>query len=526
VIRASRRGRLAYAGSVVTAGTTIGGRFRIDHLLGSGGMGIVVAATHLELGHRVAIKLLRDEMAANPTVVERFLREARAVVQLRTEHVCRVMDVGRLDTGAPYIVMELLEGSDLGRVVATQPLPATTAVDYVLQACEALAEAHAAGIVHRDLKPANLFVTRRPDGGPLIKVLDFGIAKAMTEIGAQLTHSHSMLGSPGYIAPEQLQSARDVDVRTDIWALGVTLYQLLSARLPFHRANATEMAVRIVTDDPDPLDVEPALVRVVLRCLEKARDQRYPDVAALALDLVPFGGPAARALAASVGQVARRSLSASAPLPLPVSPLAATVASSPESSGAGGANHRRGVADPPAGGRRPRRWWWLAAPLVVLGVAGAAVIPRVSTRRAIAVVPLDAGVSPVGRDPGPLGAGGRVPAARDPGSVDAGARAPALRDAGPRPPPAPDRRNRSSGASAAPMTVADALAQGARQLKAACLQMTKPDTAGSVPPIAVVMCWCQRKDQARAKAAFAKLAATRERSGITSYCATQGIKLP
>ena len=489
-------------------------------------MGIVVAATHLELGHRVAIKLLRDEMAANPTVVERFLREARSVVQLRTEHVCRVMDVGRLDTGEPYIVMELLEGSDLGRVVATQPLPAATAVEYVLQACVALAEAHAAGIVHRDLKPANLFVTRRPDGGPLIKVLDFGIAKAMTEAGAQLTHSHSILGSPGYIAPEQLQSARDVDVRTDIWALGVTLYQLLSARLPFHRPNATEMAVRIMTDEPDPLDVDPALRRVVLRCLEKVRDQRYPDVAALAIELVPFGGPAARALAASVGQVARRSLSASQPVPVPVSPLAATVAASPESDGARG--HGRTVADPPAAAHRRPRWRAIAAALVMVAIAAAAVVRRPAsdptaavfaaqraagprpeaTPTAIAIAPGDASASSAARDGAPL---------------DAGARA-ATREVGTRA-AVPERTSRATGGSVNPTTVAEALGEGARRLKAACLQRTRPDATAS-PAFLGVLCACYRKEPARAKAAFAKLPVARERSAITSYCATQGTKLP
>src|SRR4051812_10612275 len=277
--RGARSGPASYADAVVIAGTTIAGRYRVDQVLGAGGMGIVVSAIHLELGNRVAIKVLRDEMAANPTIVERFLREARAVVQLRTEHVCRVFDVGRLDTGAPYIVMELLDGSDLGRVVARQALPVTVAVEYVMQACVAVAEAHAAGIVHRDLKPANLFVTRRLDGGPLIKVLDFGIAKALAGDGAQLTRSHSMMGSPGYISPEQLQSARDVDVRTDIWALGVTLYHLLSARLPFYRPNAAEMAVRIATEPPDPLEVPPALRAAVFRCLEKSPDRRYADVA-------------------------------------------------------------------------------------------------------------------------------------------------------------------------------------------------------------------------------------------------------
>ncbi len=288
---------------MISVGSVIGGRFRVDEILGAGGMGIVVAATHTELGHRVAIKLLRDEMVQSPTIVERFLREARSVAGLRTEHVCRVSDVGRLDSGAPYIVMERLDGVDLQRAVAKQALPSTTAVEYVLQACVALAEAHAAGIIHRDLKPANLFVTRRLDGGPLVKVLDFGIAKALAETGAHLTHQSAM-GSPGYMSPEQIQSARDVDVRTDLWSLGVTLYQLLSARMPFPGATQTEIAVRVATDPPDPLDVPPGLHEVVWKCLEKSPVRRYASVGELMTALVPFGGPAARqhlGLAATLG---------------------------------------------------------------------------------------------------------------------------------------------------------------------------------------------------------------------------------
>src|SRR5215468_3145050 len=287
-------------------------------------MGVVVAATHLELGHRVAIKVLRNDMARVPTVVERFLREARAAVQLRTEHVCRVFDVGRTDAGAPFMVMELLQGNDLGRVIARQPLPMPIAVEYVMQACVAVAEAHAAGIIHRDLKPANLVVTRRLGGGPLIKVLDFGIAKAMTEAGAELTRSQSMLGSPGYISPEQLQSARDVDARTDLWALGATLYQLLSGRLPFYAQTVTAMAVRILTQPPDPLDTDPTLRAVILRCLDKSPAQRYPDVGALVADLAPFGGPSGRAIAGTVHRV----LHGSAAAEPPVSPLARTAAAS------------------------------------------------------------------------------------------------------------------------------------------------------------------------------------------------------
>jgi hypothetical protein len=350
---------------VISVGSVIGGRFRIDQVLGAGGMGVVLGATHLELGHRVAIKLLRDEMAQSPAIVERFLREARAVVSLRTEHVCHVSDVGRLETGAPYIVMEMLEGVDLQRSVALAPLPLTTAVEYVLQACVALAEAHAAGIIHRDLKPANLFVTRRLDGGPLVKVLDFGIAKALTEPGAHLTHQSAM-GSPGYMSPEQIQSARDVDVRTDIWALGVTLYQLLAARLPFPGSNATEIAVKVATDPPEPLAIASGLHAVVWKCLEKDPDRRYGSVGALMLALQPFGGPSASHLVRQASQLGGLT-SGFAPVPPPVtSPQDYAVAMTQATLGATGTQSGQPVTP------RKRRWL-LTTLLLVIGGGGAAV---------------------------------------------------------------------------------------------------------------------------------------------------------
>jgi hypothetical protein len=511
---------------VVTVGMTIGGRFRVDELLGAGGMGIVVAATHLELGHRVAIKLLRDEMAASATVVERFLREARSVVHLRTEHVCRVTDVGRLDTGAPYIVMELLEGSDLGRVVAKQALPTPVAVAYILQACIGLAEAHAAGIVHRDLKPANLFLTRRTDGSPLIKVLDFGIAKALSETGAQLTHSHSVLGSPGYISPEQLQSARDVDVRTDIWALGVTLYQLLSARLPFYRANATDMAVRIVTEPPDPLDVDPALRAAVFRCLEKSPAERYDSVVALAADLVVFGGPSAQGIAALISQAAARSRSRSVPLPM-VSALAPTAAASLAS--------HAGDADAPDTDRvepphriSPRR---VLVPLLVLAAVAAAAVSSHNrgSSKATAVQTAESLAGDGGATaPGLNGA--RVTAAAVAPPPDAAPLAPSgPRDAGPRssgsrPSVSRDPGNRPRANEN--QQLANLMAMAPREKRTACLPITKPTAAGPMLPLSIVVCWCAMKDQPHAQAAFAKLAASPARDTIRTYCRSQGIKLP
>jgi serine/threonine-protein kinase len=287
---------------VVEIGTIIGGKFRIEQLLGSGGMGVVAVATHLQLAQRVALKILHAEHAKNPDVCERFLREARAAARLRSEHVCRVSDVG-IDGQTPYMVMEMLEGDDLASLIEKGALPIATAVDYVLQASIAIAEAHARGIVHRDLKPANLFVTRKIDGSPLVKVLDFGIAKAMTAAPSKLTNTDVVMGTPGYMSPEQLRALRTVDARSDIWQLGVILYEAVSARAPFPAATITDMAIRVATEPPEPLDVDPGFREVVLKCLEKSPDRRYEDVGALALALVPFGGPTAPANAALVAKV-------------------------------------------------------------------------------------------------------------------------------------------------------------------------------------------------------------------------------
>jgi serine/threonine-protein kinase len=563
----------SYPWRVTASGTVIGGRFRVDQLLGSGGMGIVVAATHLELGHRVAIKVLRDDMAKVPTVVERFLREARAAVRLRTEHVCRVFDVGRTDAGAPYMVMELLEGNDLGRVVATQPLAMPIAVEYVMQACVAVAEAHAAGIIHRDLKPANLVVTRRLGGGPLIKVLDFGIAKAMTEASAQLTHSQSMLGSPAYISPEQLRSPRDVDARTDVWALGATLYQLLTGRLPFHAQTVTAMAVRIMTQPPDPLDTDPTLRAVILRCLDKSPAQRYPDVGALVTDLAPFGGPSGRAIAGMVLHLLHGFVAAQAPvsplagtaaapvapsaLPPPVAtaaptvPRLATVAAPPEPPRAYAADSRtRGESAPdPAAlygtatrgrvaGARRRAWWWITVPLVVVASASIALIA--GRRDTPPAAPGSAAVVAASEPPAapPI----------DAGAAGSAALAPA--DAGipwwfpPENPPRDarkDTRPKDTHAGGANPGAPGKDAAGHTAPDGAGHEPTRPTSAGSVAgsvrdarntclesaadtPWNTAMCWCAKKDKARAQAFYAKLSGFK-RITVRTFCSARGIAL-
>ena len=222
---ASPDGRLGVPVSLprVEQGDVLAGKYRVDRVLGVGGMGVVVAATHLQLEERVALKFMLPEAYGDPDLAARFTREARAAVKLKSEHVARVLDVGTLDTGAPYIVMEYLDGTDLADELHKKgPLPVHEAAEYVLQACDALAEAHALGIVHRDLKPANLFLTRRGDGSPLVKLLDFGISKtsAFNDAGVAMTKTAAMMGSALYMSPEQMTSPKDVDARADVWALG------------------------------------------------------------------------------------------------------------------------------------------------------------------------------------------------------------------------------------------------------------------------------------------------------------------
>jgi serine/threonine-protein kinase len=281
---------------VPRAGDVIGGKFVVEEVLGVGGMGVVVSARHAQLGQKVAIKLLRKDAAKSPEAANRFLREARAVVALQSAHVVRVMDVGVLESGTPYMVMEHLVGTDLQRVLEERrTLPVSDAVDFLLQGMEAIAEAHAAGIVHRDLKPANLFLASHPDGSPLVKVLDFGISKASGSGSSEqsLTATATIMGSPLYMSPEQLRSSKNVDARTDVWALGVILYELLAGKPPFEAENVTGLCAKIAADPPAPLreidpSVPPELEAVVMRCLEKNVDRRFASVADLANALRPF----------------------------------------------------------------------------------------------------------------------------------------------------------------------------------------------------------------------------------------------
>ncbi len=315
----------------VQVGDMLAGKYRVERVLGQGGMGVVVAAWHVELEQRVAVKFLLPQFASDVGASERFRREARAAVKIRNQHVAKVIDVGTMDSDVPYMVMEFLEGRDLQSELESEGcFPVEVGVEFVLQACLAMAEAHAKGLVHRDLKPANLFRTTGADGSNLVKVLDFGISKSI-QSGASssgqlsLTRTAAMMGSPLYMSPEQLESARDVDERTDIWSLGVILFELVTGCVPF-TGDSLPQLVRSVLQGTFPAahelqpSVPAALSDVIARCLLHDRQDRFASVADLATALAPFC-PNGESYAERVRRVLKLSAQPSAahtPLRLPV----------------------------------------------------------------------------------------------------------------------------------------------------------------------------------------------------------------
>lgn len=279
-----------------TTGDVIAGKYRLDKVAGEGGMGIVYAAEHLVLRQRVAVKILLPDAATSDAVVERFAREAQAAAKITSEHVARVMDAGSLSNGAPFLVMEYLEGCDLEELLELQgTLPSTDVVDYMLQALEALAHAHAAGIVHRDLKPANLFLACRADGANIVKMLDFGISKTLkARPEDKVLTGQAVLGSPVYMSPEQLRNAKLIDGRADLWSVGVVAYELLTGRPPFDGDGVGEIFAAILEKDAIPVTVAnpklpPGLSLVINKCLKRNVDERWSDAADLARALAPFG---------------------------------------------------------------------------------------------------------------------------------------------------------------------------------------------------------------------------------------------
>ena len=341
--------------SIPAEGEVLVGKYRVERVLGQGGAGIVLAAKHLQLGQRVAIKLLLKN-ATNESVT-RFLREARAAVRLKSEHVARVVDVGEIAPGAPYMVMEYLEGTDLSQLVKSGgPLAVEDAVAYVLHACEAIAEAHSMGIIHRDLKPANLFLTTAADGSNTVKVLDFGISKVVDGDpegdGMQLTKASSILGSPHYMSPEQMNSASKADARSDIWALGAILYQLLSGKVPFETKVLYELIVMVSSTSPPLIssfrsDVPPGLEAAVFRCLEKKPAARFPNVAELALAIADYGPAGARTSAEKTTRTLETSgiaVTLTPPPPLTPKPPPPTLSAMASTGATTGQQSRPGVS--------------------------------------------------------------------------------------------------------------------------------------------------------------------------------------
>lgn len=281
----------------LTVGSVVDGKYRVDQVLGRGAMGVVVAATHLQLGERVALKFLRYRAkgGVNDDFQSRFRREARVSARLKNEHITRVIDVGVWREHVPYMVMDYLEGTDLREVMkAAGAMPIGTAIDYIIQVCEGIAEAHANGVVHRDMKPSNLFVTKRPDGSDLIKILDFGISKWSAGEAAvdELTQTGVVLGSPKYMAPEQLFGSSEVDARADVWSIGAILYEMLCGRPPFDLPSFTKICAELATDHPPPSlvarrsEITPALEAAVMKCFARAPMLRTQSVAELAGDVL------------------------------------------------------------------------------------------------------------------------------------------------------------------------------------------------------------------------------------------------
>lgn len=278
-------------------GELVQGRYRILEELGRGGMGLVLAARDETLGREVALKVVLPQMLSSRQAVGRFVNEARSLAQLDCRNIVRVWDFGEISepatsAGLPFMVLELLHGEDLFSVAAREGgLSPARVVRYALEVCAGLAAAHARGIVHRDLKPENLFLAVEADGSECLKVLDFGIARSAGR--RPLTVGKAGVGSPGYMSPEQVEGSDAVDGRSDIWGLGVVMYELLAHRAAFVGDNPQSLCLQILTAPVTPLteiraDLPPALVYIVERCMERDPDARFQNVAELAEALTPL----------------------------------------------------------------------------------------------------------------------------------------------------------------------------------------------------------------------------------------------
>jgi serine/threonine-protein kinase len=278
----------------IALGTVIGRKYRVDEVVAEGGMGIVYKGWHLVLELPIAIKVVRPEYVNHHDVVSLFVTEAKANAQLRGLHVAHVLDMGRIENGPPFIVLEYLDGRDLrAALTAEGRMPLWRAASYLSQACDGVAEAHVRGIIHRDLKPENLFLARTLEGGEVLKVIDFGISKAPAYSKRHLQLSNEGLGSPHYMAPEQISSPENVDGRSDVWSLGVVLFELLTSETPFHGDTVEAMCVQVLYHEPDRLrdlrpDLPASVEEIVARCLRKRPEERFQSVRELAAALEPY----------------------------------------------------------------------------------------------------------------------------------------------------------------------------------------------------------------------------------------------
>jgi serine/threonine protein kinase len=371
-------------------GKVVEGKYRIERLLGRGGMGSVYEARHVTIDRRFAVKFLVEELSTNVSLLRRFETEALAAGRLEHPNLTAVTDFGRTAAGAPYIVMEYLSGVDCAGLLRTVgPLPIRRAADIVYQACRGLAVAHAADIVHRDIKPENLFVVDAGDGTDLVKVLDFGIAKLRTADAGVATGVGVVMGTCYYMSPEQVRSSGEVDHRTDVWSLGVVLYELLSGHKPFEGKEVGHVFYGIFNDDPAPLDrlrpgLAPGLLAVVERALEKDPDARYPSVTALANDLAPFSGRTS----GPPRSIAYADTVRATELTAPYGP------SSTSEVGVASVSKGAGLVETSIPGLIPRRRVVLAAATVVLLAALAAVATRYALRGVTAPARADSTLQP------------------------------------------------------------------------------------------------------------------------------------
>ena len=277
-------------------GDVLAGKYRIEGLVGEGGMGSVYAARNLATGKRVALKWVLAERSSDVEVLQRFQREARAAGRIDHPNVVSVYDVGQHGPST-FLVMELLHGQPISKLMKQGPLPVNIAIDLLMPALRGIAAAHAQGVIHRDLKPDNIFLCMAPDGTPReTKVLDFGISKMTDEVreGLSVTRTGTIVGTPYYMSPEQVRGMRDLDVRLDVYAMGVILYQMLARRPPFVAESYSALVVEIATGSPPNLlslrpDVDAKLAEVIDKAMAREREHRYQDIRSFALALEPFG---------------------------------------------------------------------------------------------------------------------------------------------------------------------------------------------------------------------------------------------